>query len=148
MVEQGWGEVLRDCCLHLEPGSSLQAGRDALLVSWKCGSHAVRSRRGSICFVSGSLKFSKTQLKKYQKKLEMKYVCDRSRMNAYKLFYVLLRLAPEPGYMRQVILVAIKVRLHLLDGSTHTCMSHVFTVYMCIYVVFVGNSDSFRCAGS
>ena len=86
MVEQGWGEVLRDCCLHLEPGSSLQAGRDALLVSWKCGSHAVRSRRGSICFVSGSLKFSKTQLKKYQKKLEMKYVCDRSRMNAYKLF--------------------------------------------------------------
>ena len=50
--------------------------------------------------------------------------------------------------MRQVILVAITVRLHLLDGSTHTCMSHVFTVYMCIYVVFIGNSDSFRCAGS
>ena len=100
------------------------------------------------CFVSGSLKFSRIQLKKYLRKLEMKYVWDRSRMNAYKPFYVLLRLAPEPGYMRQMILVAIKIRLHLLNGSSHMCMPHVFTVYMCIYVVFVGNSNSFRCAGS
>ena len=111
--------------------------------------HMLLEVGGSLfCFVSGSLKFSRIQLKKYLRKLEMRYVWDRSRMNAYKPFYVLLRLAPEPGYMRQVILVAIKIRLHLLNGSSHMCMPHVFTVYMCIYVVFVGNSNSFRCAGS
>lgn len=95
--------------------------------------HMLLEVGGSLfCFVSGSLKFSRIQLKKYLRKLEMRYVWDRSR----------------PGYMRQMILVAIKIRLHLLNGSSHMCMPHVFTVYMCIYVVFVGNSNSFRCAGS
>ena len=95
--------------------------------------HMLLEVGGSLfCFVSGSLKFSRIQLKKYLRKLEMRYVWDRSR----------------PGYMRQMILVAIKIRLHLLNGSSHMCMPHVFTVYICIYVVFVGNSNSFRCAGS
>lgn len=95
--------------------------------------HMLLEVGGSLfCFVSGSLKFSRIQLKKYLRKLEMRYVWDRSR----------------PGYMRQMILVAIKIRLHLLNGSSHMCMPHVFTVYMCIYVVFIGNSNSFRCAGS
>ena len=42
----------------------------------------------------------------------------------------------------------VATRLHMLNASSHTYMPYVFTVYMCIYVVFVGSSDSFRCARS
>ena len=93
--------------------------------------HMLLEVGGSLfCFVSGSLKFSRIQLKKYLRKLEMKYVWDRSRMNAYKPFYVLLRLAPEPGYMRQVILVAIKIRLNLLNGSSHMYTVNTWDMHM------------------